>query len=126
MPSVRAVAMLDEDGMTDQQVDDALLASRVDQKAKKPSVEAVFHAWAVRCPASSSSAQPRDDRQPDPVLATRTGTCRTPDVPRRNRLLRSRVGVHPAHRSRLETGTGHPPRDRSFRPRNTSTSRGLS
>jgi rhamnose utilization protein RhaD (predicted bifunctional aldolase and dehydrogenase) len=44
------LAMLDEGGLTDKQVDDALLASRVDQKAKKPSVEAVFHAWALSLP----------------------------------------------------------------------------
>ena len=44
------LAMLDENGLTDQQIDDALLASRVDQKAKKPSVEAVFHAWALSLP----------------------------------------------------------------------------
>ena len=36
--------MLEKDSLTDQQVDDALLAARVDPKAKKPSVEAVFHA----------------------------------------------------------------------------------
>jgi len=42
--------MLDKVGLTDQQVDDALLASRMDQKAKKPSVEAVFHAWLLSLP----------------------------------------------------------------------------
>ena len=42
--------MLDEDGLPDQQVDDALLDSRVDRNEKKPSVEAVFHAWAVSLP----------------------------------------------------------------------------
>jgi len=31
-------------------VDDALLDSRVDKKAKKPSVEAVFHAWLLSLP----------------------------------------------------------------------------
>ncbi|HEY0283413.1 MAG TPA: class II aldolase/adducin family protein [Rhizomicrobium sp.] len=44
------LGMLEEDRLTDQQVDDALLASRLDQKAKKPSVEAVFHAWALTLP----------------------------------------------------------------------------
>ena len=42
--------MLDKVGLTDQQVDDALLASRVDKRAKKPSVEAVFHAWLLSLP----------------------------------------------------------------------------
>jgi rhamnose utilization protein RhaD (predicted bifunctional aldolase and dehydrogenase) len=42
--------MLEKDGLTDQQVDDALLASRVDPKAKKPSVEAVFHAYLLSLP----------------------------------------------------------------------------
>ena len=42
--------LLDEEDMTDLQIDDALLASRVDQNAKKPSVEAVFHAQAVSQP----------------------------------------------------------------------------
>jgi rhamnose utilization protein RhaD (predicted bifunctional aldolase and dehydrogenase) len=44
------LAMLDEDGLTDSQVDDALLAARANAKAKKPSVEAVFHAWALSLP----------------------------------------------------------------------------
>ena len=42
--------MLEKENLTDQQVDDALLAARVDQKAKKPSVEAVFHAWLLSLP----------------------------------------------------------------------------
>jgi rhamnose utilization protein RhaD (predicted bifunctional aldolase and dehydrogenase) len=42
--------MLEKSGLTDQQVDDALLAARVDPKAKKPSVEAVFHAWLLSLP----------------------------------------------------------------------------
>lgn len=42
--------LLDRDSLTDQQVDDALMAARVDQKAKKPSVEAVFHAWLLSLP----------------------------------------------------------------------------
>ena len=36
--------------LTDQQVDDALLAARVDPEAKRPSVEAVFHAWLLSLP----------------------------------------------------------------------------
>jgi len=44
------LSMLDEDGLTDSQVDDALLAARVNGNAKKPSVEAVFHAWALSLP----------------------------------------------------------------------------
>jgi rhamnose utilization protein RhaD (predicted bifunctional aldolase and dehydrogenase) len=42
--------MLEKESPTDQQVDDALLAARVDPKAKKPSVEAVFHAWTLSLP----------------------------------------------------------------------------
>ena len=42
--------LLEQDSLTDQQVDDALLASRVDHRAKKPSVEAVFHAWLLTLP----------------------------------------------------------------------------
>jgi len=42
--------MLEEASLADQQVDDALLAARVDSKAKKPSVEAVFHAWLLSLP----------------------------------------------------------------------------
>jgi rhamnose utilization protein RhaD (predicted bifunctional aldolase and dehydrogenase) len=42
--------LLKEENLTDQQVDDALLASRVDPKAKKPSVEAVFHAYLLSLP----------------------------------------------------------------------------
>jgi rhamnose utilization protein RhaD (predicted bifunctional aldolase and dehydrogenase) len=42
--------MLDQNDLSDRQVDEALLASRVDKKAKKPSVEAVFHAWLLSLP----------------------------------------------------------------------------
>lgn len=42
--------LLERDSMTDQEIDDALLASRVDPKAKKPSVEAVFHAYFLSLP----------------------------------------------------------------------------
>ncbi len=42
--------LLERDSMTDQQVDDALMAARVDPKAKKPSVEAVFHAYLLSLP----------------------------------------------------------------------------
>jgi rhamnose utilization protein RhaD (predicted bifunctional aldolase and dehydrogenase) len=42
--------LLEKDSMTDQQVDDALMAARVDPKAKKPSVEAVFHAYLLSLP----------------------------------------------------------------------------
>ena len=42
--------LLDKESLTDQQVDDALMASRVDSKAKKPSVEAVFHASLLSLP----------------------------------------------------------------------------
>ena len=45
--------MLEKESLTDQQVDDALLAARVDPKAKKPSVEAVFHAWLLSLPGIS-------------------------------------------------------------------------
>jgi rhamnose utilization protein RhaD (predicted bifunctional aldolase and dehydrogenase) len=42
--------MLDETGLSDVQVDDRLMKSRVDSKAKKPSVEALFHAWFLTLP----------------------------------------------------------------------------
>jgi rhamnose utilization protein RhaD (predicted bifunctional aldolase and dehydrogenase) len=42
--------MLEKDGLTDEEVDNALLEARVDKKAKKPSVEAVFHAWLLSLP----------------------------------------------------------------------------
>ncbi|MGD0410600.1 MAG: class II aldolase/adducin family protein [Verrucomicrobiota bacterium] len=42
--------MLETDNLTDQQVDNALLAARVEPRAKKPSVEAAFHAWLLSLP----------------------------------------------------------------------------
>ena len=42
--------LLEQESLADQQVDDALLAARSDLKAKKPSVEAVFHAWLLSLP----------------------------------------------------------------------------
>ncbi len=44
------VQLLEKKAMTDEQVNDALLAARVHPNAKKPSVEAVFHAWAMSLP----------------------------------------------------------------------------
>jgi rhamnose utilization protein RhaD (predicted bifunctional aldolase and dehydrogenase) len=43
--------LLEKDSLTDQEVDAALLAARVDAKAKKPSVEAVFHAYLLSLPS---------------------------------------------------------------------------
>ncbi len=42
--------MLDETGLSDAEVDSRLLKSRVDASAKKPSVEALFHAWLLTLP----------------------------------------------------------------------------
>ena len=42
--------LLEKKSLTDKEIDDALLAARVDPKAKKPSVEAVFHAWLLSLP----------------------------------------------------------------------------
>ena len=42
--------LLEKESLTDKEIDDALLASRVNPKAKKPSVEAVFHAWLLTLP----------------------------------------------------------------------------
>ena len=39
--------MLDQDTMSDQVIEDLLLASRVDVSAKKPSVETLFHAYLL-------------------------------------------------------------------------------
>src|SRR5512140_999277 len=45
--------LLEKKSLTDKEIDDALLASRVDPNAKKPSVEAVFHAWLLTLPGIS-------------------------------------------------------------------------
>lgn len=42
--------LLKKSKMADAEIDAALLASRVDATAKKPSVEAVFHAWLLTLP----------------------------------------------------------------------------
>lgn len=44
------LALLDRKQWTDSQVGEALLESRVDPKAKRPSIEAVFHAWLLTLP----------------------------------------------------------------------------
>jgi rhamnose utilization protein RhaD (predicted bifunctional aldolase and dehydrogenase) len=41
------LSLLDRNGLSDTEIDEALLAARVDPAARKPSVEAVFHAWAL-------------------------------------------------------------------------------
>jgi rhamnose utilization protein RhaD (predicted bifunctional aldolase and dehydrogenase) len=42
--------LLDEKGLADSEVDAALMEARVDAGAKKPSVEALFHAWFLTLP----------------------------------------------------------------------------
>jgi len=44
------LALLERKAMTDAAIDDALFAARVDSDAKKPSVEAIFHAWLLTLP----------------------------------------------------------------------------
>ncbi|MCM2374458.1 class II aldolase/adducin family protein [Aporhodopirellula aestuarii] len=42
--------MLDKDDLTDQEIEDHLLACRVDPESKKPSVETLFHAYLLTLP----------------------------------------------------------------------------
>ena len=42
--------LLDRRSMNDEEIEEALLASRVDQGSKKPSVEALFHAYLLSLP----------------------------------------------------------------------------
>ncbi len=42
--------LLKKRALSDQEIDDILLASRVNPAAKKPSVEAIFHAWLLTLP----------------------------------------------------------------------------
>jgi rhamnose utilization protein RhaD (predicted bifunctional aldolase and dehydrogenase) len=44
------LALLDEKSLPDAAIDEALLAARIDATAKKPSVEALFHAWLLTLP----------------------------------------------------------------------------
>ena len=44
------LAMLEKTNLSDAEVDGTLLDSRVDPTAKKPSVEALFHAWLLSLP----------------------------------------------------------------------------
>lgn len=44
------LALLDRPKMADHEVDEALLAARLDKDAKKPSVEAIFHAYLLTLP----------------------------------------------------------------------------
>src|SRR5580692_11408048 len=44
------VPLLEAQSLTDAQIDERLFAARVDPKAKKPSVEAVFHAYLLTLP----------------------------------------------------------------------------
>ena len=46
----KLLAMLDRDEMTDQEIVDELMASRIDVEARKPSVEALFHAYLLSLP----------------------------------------------------------------------------
>ena len=44
------VSLLATDGLSDTEIDEALLAARVSTDARKPSVEAMFHAWLLTLP----------------------------------------------------------------------------
>jgi rhamnose utilization protein RhaD (predicted bifunctional aldolase and dehydrogenase) len=44
------LAMLDQEDLSDKEVDDELFACRVDSSARKPSVEALFHAYLLSLP----------------------------------------------------------------------------
>lgn len=44
------LSLLERKAMSDAAIDEALFASRVDDKAKKPSVEAIFHAYLLTLP----------------------------------------------------------------------------
>ena len=44
------LALLDRDDLSDQQIEDALFGCRVDPDARKPSVEALFHAYLLSLP----------------------------------------------------------------------------
>lgn len=46
----RLLPLLDARDMTDEAIDEALFAARVSPDAKKPSVEALFHAWLLTLP----------------------------------------------------------------------------
>jgi len=42
--------LLEKERLSDEEMDEALMAARVNGQAKKPSVEAVFHAWLLSVP----------------------------------------------------------------------------
>jgi len=44
------LALVDREVVSDAQAHEALMASRIDPEAKKPSVEALFHAWLLSLP----------------------------------------------------------------------------
>ena len=46
----RLLPLLDRKAMTDAAIDEALFAARLDARAKKPSVEAIFHAYLLSLP----------------------------------------------------------------------------
>jgi rhamnose utilization protein RhaD (predicted bifunctional aldolase and dehydrogenase) len=48
--TARLTALLGQRSLEDAAVEEALLAARVDPKARKPSIESVFHAWLLTLP----------------------------------------------------------------------------
>lgn len=48
--SAQLLAMLERSDLTDQQIEDELFGCRIDPEAKKPSVEALFHAYLLSLP----------------------------------------------------------------------------
>ena len=93
--------LLEKKSLTDKEIDDALLAARVDPKAKKPSVEAVFHAWLLTLPGIKFVGHAHATTVNQILCSPRARDfADQPHVPRRNRLLQCRLRAGALHRSR--------------------------
>ena len=106
------LAMLDRDDLSDKEVDDELFACRVDPSAKKPSVEALFHAYLLSLPEISfvGHTHPLHINQ---ILCS----------PRAREFAAKKLfpddivccgpasRIHPLHRSRLAALPNHPSRN---------------
>ena len=72
----RLVPLLQRKGMTDAAIDAALLEARVDPTSRKPSVEAVFHAYLLSLPGGElRRAHPSNQRQQLALLGSGKDFC---------------------------------------------------
>ena len=104
--------LLDKTNLSDAEVDGTLLNSRLDAAAKKPSVEALFHAWLLSLPGIEFVGHTHAPAVNSILCSPRAQEFATKKIFPDEIVCCDVASVfHPLHRPRLEAGAGHPRAD---------------